>query len=106
MRPPDPELSTAGLLSAPGASASNPMHRIEQHPQWDKLARLPVTCHVRIPLSRFTVRDLLLLAGGQTLGSPWPAIEDVPLKIGAVELSCCEFEVVDQKMAVRLTRLS
>ena len=43
---------------------------------------------------------------GQMLSSAWLSTDDVPLKIGAVQLSWSEFEVVEQRMAVRLTRLA
>lgn len=81
------------------------MANIEEHTCWPVLRRLPMTLRARIPLHRFTVRDLVGLNVGQVFESVWPAMDDVPLKVGDVQLSWCEFEVVDQQIALRLTQL-
>ena len=78
---------------------------MEQHAAWPMLSMLPVKLEAMIPLRGFRVRDLLALASGQTLESQWPVAEDVPLKVGKVQLCWGEFEVVDQKIALRMTRL-
>jgi hypothetical protein len=49
---------------------------------------------------------LLALEPGQTILSKWIATEEVPLKVGTLQLSLGEFEVVEEIMALRLTRLS
>ena len=70
-----------------------------------RLQRLPVEVDVRIPLPSFRVCDLLSLEPGRVLSSTWPTSEDLPLSSGDVQLVWSEFEVVDQKLAVRVTRL-
>ncbi|NYF80348.1 FliM/FliN family flagellar motor switch protein [Granulicella arctica] len=80
--------------------------RIEEHTLWPVLSRLPVVLTVRIPLSAFKVRDLLQLQQGQLIRSDWSTTEDIPVKIGRVQLAWSEFEVVDECMAMRLTRLA
>ena len=42
------------------------------------------------------MRDLLALKAGQVFESLSPATEDVPVKIGQVQLGWSEFEVLDQ----------
>lgn len=81
------------------------MSRIEEHTAWPVLSRLAVTMAVAVPLVRFKVQDLLGLKEGQVFQSDSPETEDVPLKVGDVQLGCTEFEVVEQKIALRLTRL-
>lgn len=81
------------------------MSRIEEHPAWQKLSRLELMMAVEVPLLRFKVQDLLRLSEGQVFESAFSDIEDVPLKVGDVQLGWTEFEVVDQKIALRLTRL-
>jgi flagellar motor switch protein FliM len=78
---------------------------MEAHPAWPMISRLPVKLMVNIPLNGFRVCDLLALEPGQTIQSKWGATEEVPLKVGDLQLSWGEFEVVDQIMALRLTRL-
>jgi flagellar motor switch protein FliM len=79
---------------------------MEEHPAWPMISRLPVMLAVTIPLSGFRVCDLLALVGGQTIESSWAATEDVPLKVGALQVCWGEFEVLERRMALRLTRLA
>lgn len=90
----------------PAANPEMPwMSRIEEHSAWPILSQLAVTMTVAIPLSPFKVQDLLGLKAGQVFQSASPDTEDVPLKVGDVQLGWTEFEVVEQKIALRLTRL-
>ena len=98
---PAPELA---LTLAPAPARG--MAAIEQHPDWLLLQRLPLRLTAAIPLPSFRVRDLVALKVGHIVPSMWANSDDVPLKIGEVHLSWSEFEVVEQRMAVRLTRLA
>jgi flagellar motor switch/type III secretory pathway protein FliN len=82
------------------------MNRIEQHPSWLSLARVPETLTAAIPLRRFTVRSLLLLEKGQIVASDSLLSEDVPVKVGTVQIAWGEFEVVEHMIAVRVTRVA
>jgi flagellar motor switch protein FliM len=107
------ELATrdSGIVTAAGVELvrSTPatpwMMRIEEHPSWTTLKQLQVTIRAGVELYRFRVRDLLALKAGQVFESMSPAVEDVPVKVGAVQLGWSEFEVLEQRMALRLTRL-
>lgn len=81
------------------------MSKVEEHPAWPKLCRLDLLLAVEVPLIRFKVQDLLRLAPGQVFESAFSDMEDVPLRLGDIQLGWTEFEVVDQKIALRLTRL-
>jgi flagellar motor switch protein FliM len=80
------------------------MMRIEEHPYWVRLAQLRVTMRAGVGL-QFKVRDLLALKEGQVFESLSPATDDVPVRVGQTQLGWSEFEVQDQRMALRLTRL-
>lgn len=67
--------------------------------------RLPLQLDLRVPLPSFRVQNLLSLEKGQVIESVWAHTEDLPLWSGDVHLVWTEFEVVDQKLAVRVTRL-
>ena len=95
----------ATIVREPLPSSVSGMATIEDHPDWALLQRLPILT-AGVPLPRFRVKDLLSLRPGQMLSSAWLITDDVPLKIGAVQLSWAEFEVVEQRMAIRLTRLA
>jgi len=80
------------------------MMRIEEHPYWETLSQLRVTLRAGVGLG-FRVRDLLALKEGQVFESLSPATDDVPVKVGQAQLGWSEFEVQEQRMALRLTRL-
>ncbi|HMD22137.1 MAG TPA: FliM/FliN family flagellar motor C-terminal domain-containing protein [Alloacidobacterium sp.] len=68
-------------------------------------AKLPLQLDLLVPLPSFRVQNLLSLEKGQVIETAWPHTEDLPLWSGGVHLVWTEFEVVDQKLAVRVTRL-
>ena len=69
-------------------------------------ARLPVELDVAVPIRQFRVRNLLALLPGQVIETQWGNGEDMPLGSGAVQLAWSEFEVIDELLAVRITRLA
>jgi flagellar motor switch/type III secretory pathway protein FliN len=81
------------------------MPRIEEHPAWETLAQLRVTIRAGVALDRFRVRDLLSLKEGQVFESLSPDTEDVPVMVGQIQVGWSEFEILEQRMALRLTRL-
>ena len=82
------------------------MSRIEEHISWPLLACLTVKLQAGVTLPRFKVRDLLRLEVGQVVESESQDSEDVLLKVGQVQLGWSEFEVIEQQLAIRLTRLA
>lgn len=70
-----------------------------------RVAHLSVELDVTIPIQEFRVRHLLALEPGTVIPSQWSYGEDVPLSAGRVQLARSEFEVVDDQLAVRITRL-
>jgi len=102
----DAEAVKAAVLSRASIVPAVPwMMRIEDHPSWKVLSQLRITLRAGVALHRFKVRDLLVLKEGQVFESLAPSTEDVPLKVGQVQLGWSEFEVLDQRMSLRLTRL-
>lgn len=76
----------------------------------ERLARAaagwPVELEVAVPIRDFRLRHLLALQPDTVIESNWSHTEDVPLSAGKVQLAWSEFEVLEQQMAVRLTRLA
>ena len=68
--------------------------------------RLPVELLVAVPVRNFRVRNLLGMAPGSIYETQWGNGEDVPLNAGEVQIAWVEFEVVDTRLAVRVTRLA
>lgn len=69
------------------------------------IARMPVEVDVVVPVRNFRVRNLLVLDPGQVVESQWSLGNDVPLTAGEVRLAWTEFEVIENQLAVRVTRL-
>lgn len=69
------------------------------------IVRLPVEMDVAVPIRKFRVRNLLALTAGQLIESQWDQAEDLPLGTRGAQLAWAEFEVLDTKLAVRITRL-
>lgn len=69
------------------------------------VGRLPVELEVAVPVRAFRVRHLLSLDKGQVIETRWAHGDDLPLTAGDVQLAWSEFEVIDTRLAVRLTRL-
>lgn len=70
------------------------------------LVHLPVELEVGLPVRAFRVRNLLALAAGQVVETQWHPGSDLPLAAGDVQLAWTEFEVIDTRLGVRLTRLA
>jgi flagellar motor switch/type III secretory pathway protein FliN len=68
--------------------------------------RLPVGLVVSVPVRDFRVRNLLAMAPDEVIETQWAHGEDLPLSSGNVQLAWSEFEVVDTRLAVRVTRLA
>jgi len=71
-----------------------------------QLERMPVGLNVAIPVRGFRVRNLLAIEAGEVIETQWANGEDLPLSSGEVQLAWSEFEVVDTRLAVRVTRLA
>jgi len=106
VRPPEPMTTELAIVPEPEILSTNPMGRIEEHRDWVLLSRLPMVLTAGVPVPKFRVKDLLGLKPGQTIASVWVCTDDIPLKIGDVQLGWSEFEVVEKRMAIRLTRLA
>ncbi len=70
------------------------------------VARLPVELDVAVPVREFRVRNLLALDPGTVIESRWNHGNDMPLAAGEVKLAWTEFEVIEARLAVRVTRLA
>ena len=70
------------------------------------VALLPVELDVAVPVRDFRVCNLLALERGQVIETQWGHGEDVPLASAEVQLAWSEFEVVDNQLGVRITRLA
>ncbi|MGA2813061.1 MAG: FliM/FliN family flagellar motor C-terminal domain-containing protein [Candidatus Acidiferrum sp.] len=73
---------------------------------WSEAGYLPCTISVDLPLRNFTVRDLLQLEAGSILESSNVNGADVPVVVNTQVIAWAEFEIVAQRIAVRITELA
>lgn len=67
---------------------------------------LPCTLALDLPVVKFTVGDLLSLVSGSTVETAYHQSSDLPLRVNGQLVGWTEFEVVGERLAVRLTDLS
>ncbi len=94
-----PAVETA-LVQAQAASRTEDVLQIAA-----PVSQMPVEIDVSVPIRKFRVRDLLMLTQGGLIASQWVQGEDLPLAAPGAQLAWTEFEVIDERLAVRITRL-
>ena len=73
---------------------------------WSHVAELACQLSVQLPLPGFRVRDFCGLGEKAVIDTHWLVGKDVPLRVNGELLAWCEFEVVENHLAVRLTELA
>jgi len=73
---------------------------------WEEAGWLPCVLSIDLTLGTFTVRDLLRLEPGAVLESKNANGADVPVIVNSRLVGWAEFEVVGQRLAVRMTELA
>lgn len=104
-------MNTTAILSAVPPPVETPVRPqlVAKSPDRDAeemFHRLPCTLALDLPVLRFTVRDLLGLAEGSVIETSYHQSSDLPLRVNGQLVGWTEFEVVGEKLAVRLTDLS
>lgn len=93
---------SAALVVASGAERDE-----AEPPRLDpRLDRLLMQMDVMVRVHGMRVRDLLALEKGTVVETVHEHTQDVPAECGGAVLVWGEFEVLDQKLAVRITRLA
>lgn len=87
--------------------STSPIQDAEQLPdKWALVGDLSCDLRVELPLPGFRVGDLMELASQSVLDAHWPVDKAVPLRVNGELLAWCEFEVIANRLAVRLTELA
>jgi flagellar motor switch/type III secretory pathway protein FliN len=70
---------------------------------FDRMPWLPCTLSVDVPVVQFTIADLLSLTRGSIVETACHQTSDVPLRINQLLVGWTEFEVIGDRLAVRIT---
>jgi flagellar motor switch protein FliN len=73
---------------------------------WIHVLKLPCQLTLELPLPDFTVGTLMHLEPGTVIDSHWNVSDDLPLRVNGEVIAWSEFEVVANRLAVRLTELA
>jgi flagellar motor switch/type III secretory pathway protein FliN len=103
-----PNGETAIAPSLPGSLMHGDGHdEAGEGPQRDlRFDRMPMQLNVMVQVRSFRVQDLLALEKGTVVETIHEHTQDVPLECGGALLMWAEFELVGQRLAVRVTRLA
>jgi flagellar motor switch/type III secretory pathway protein FliN len=69
----------------------------------DSIPWLPCLLSLEVPIARFTIGDLLKLTKGSVVESSCHHTSDVPLRVNQMLIGWTEFEVIGDRLAVRIT---
>ncbi|MFY9745014.1 MAG: FliM/FliN family flagellar motor C-terminal domain-containing protein [Acidobacteriaceae bacterium] len=94
--------NASALVRTEGAEEPLP----EEPEEETRLGRLPMQLDVMVKIHSFRVQDLLALEKGTVVETVHEHSQDVPVRCGGAPLVWAEFEVLDQQLAVRITRLA
>ena len=100
-------MATAIVVAPPLATAGKPEagHGEEDDVRWRRVLGLPCLLTVDLTMPDFKVADLLHLRVGSVINAHWGLGRDVPLRLNGTLLGWSEFEMVGDKLAVRVTEL-
>jgi flagellar motor switch/type III secretory pathway protein FliN len=88
-------------LTPTPADTSQPSPEVQD--PLDNMPWLPFTLSVEVPVVRFTIADLLKLTKGSIVETASHYTSDVPLRVNQMLIGWTEFEVIGDRMAVRIT---
>ena len=69
----------------------------------DTMPWLPCTLTLEVPVVRFTIGDLLALTEGSIVETSCHHTSDVPLRVNQLLIGWTEFDVIGDRLAVRIT---
>lgn len=69
----------------------------------DTMPWLPCTLTLEVPVVRFTIGDLLALKKGSIVETACHHTSDVPLRVNQLLIGWTEFDVIGDRLAVRIT---
>ena len=101
-----PASGEAGNAAALAVCERGPEETPPEEAEDTRLDALPMQVDVMVKVHSLRVRDLLAMERGTVVETIHEHTQDVPLRCGGALLLWSEFEVLDQRLAVRVTRLA
>jgi flagellar motor switch/type III secretory pathway protein FliN len=98
--------SAIPMIDMRPATAPYALDQLQERDPGEFLPWLPCTLALDLPVVHFTVGDLLSLTNGSIVETSYHQSSDLPLRVNGQLVGWTEFEVVGERLAVRLTDLS
>jgi len=98
--------SAIPMIEVKSAMAPHSPERPQERDPGEYLPWLPCTLALDLPVMNFTISDLLSLTKGSIVETAYHQSSDLPLRVNGQLVGWTEFEVVGERLAVRLTDLS
>jgi len=92
-----PTEPTHAVAKPPSGQAKDPL---------DSMPWLPCNLSLELPVVHFTIGDLLTLTTGSVIATSCHQTGDLPLRVNGLLIGWTEFEVIDDRLAVRMTELA
>lgn len=96
-------MSSAAQIVQPKVETIAPAPESGDRDQLDSMPWLPCTLSLQLQVTRFTIANLLALKEGSIVETACSYTSDVPLRANGVLVGWCEFEVVGDRLAARVT---
>lgn len=100
------ELESGQITMQEAAAITKASPVVEAHDNWSQVQMLCCELAVYVPMPGVRVADVLGLGPHAVLNSRWRVGNDVPLRVNGELIAFGEFEVVGERLAVRLTELA
>jgi flagellar motor switch/type III secretory pathway protein FliN len=72
---------------------------------WQEAEWLPAVVSVELPVTGFSVRDLLGLTVGSLVQTDWKSGMDAPMRVNGCPVGWAEFEQLGEMLGIRVTEL-
>jgi flagellar motor switch/type III secretory pathway protein FliN len=82
---------------------ARPANTTEAADALDGMLWLPCTLSLDVPVVRFTIHDLLTLKKGTIVETAYHQTSDLPLRVNQMLVGWTEFEVIGDRLSVRIT---
>lgn len=97
-------MSLVGQSAAPRTFDAEPKtETASRSDRLETMPSLPLVLTLEIPVVRFTIQDLLSLQLGSIVESACHQTSDIPLRVNGILLGWTEFDVIGDRLAVRIT---
>ena len=94
-------MSSTAITTSPAA----PVTARSEEESWEQFRWLPCRLEVQLSVPALTVGDILRLEPQAVVETRWQQNADVPIRANGQLIAWAEFEALDDRLAVRITRL-